>query len=78
MHKLLTRKLLIFSLFLFVYPALAEEESDPAEIAIGERLFLETRFAHSDQGAVKVRSCQFTSEKPCGCFRPKAVLRGQL
>ena len=34
----------LFSLFLTL-PVVAEEEADPAEIAIGERLFMETRFA---------------------------------
>lgn len=40
--------LLTFSLA-YIYPAFAEEESadDPAQISIGERLFLETRFAQS-------------------------------
>jgi cytochrome c peroxidase len=38
--------LIILGVALFVNPVFAEEEaSDPAEIVIGERLFLETRFA---------------------------------
>ncbi len=46
MHTSYKHMLIIFSLAIFISPVFAEEEkSDPAEIAIGERLFLETRFA---------------------------------
>lgn len=44
--SLFKSRLVFLCLTLFVNPVFAEEEeSDPAEIAIGERLFLETRFA---------------------------------
>jgi hypothetical protein len=46
MYTSLKYGVIISCLAMMANPVFAEEEeSDPAEIAIGERLFLETRFA---------------------------------